>query len=177
MRFMRDCPIVTGGQTTFYKSYCVLDGGPRQYKIECASPVLIGFNHVRTGYCTHDEVCMDRVDTATCVSNSSPLKLQKARYSTGIQRVINRVTNPGPKGSNLGLTLTGSNDDVFFNAQRINVAPRDVDNNTIAASTSCRECSRFTYLDSPANLNNFDINITLPNDNDIANLYGIDWAS
>ena len=94
---MTSCPtsLYTYSYTEFIKSWCALQGDPREYNIECVDPshpeVQNGFHFTRTESCAQHEVCETYDDPedesrsmAYCVRQEPKLALLEASrdYST-----------------------------------------------------------------------------------------------
>ncbi|KAF2237190.1 hypothetical protein EV356DRAFT_496746 [Viridothelium virens] len=199
---MTDCPppihgSSSNGQDTFFDhSFCVQAGDPRAYIIDCGEQTMAaagqGVYHTQTRVsCAQTEACVivgnpeDPVNpeqVAMCVPLYPETALMQAQEAGDVRRARSILDGAGPSnmganGGNLALTLTGQHDNVLFKVSSIAVAPRDKNYNYLTGSVSCQICSRLTFVKSPSNTDNFGINITLPNANDIAILHNFSWTT
>lgn len=187
---MTDCPPPTGAassgaQLRFVQSWCVQDGDIRKYSIDCVDASLGpvgGFHTVTTGSCQQSEVCSTEVapdrDTqvALCVPISPSLRLLASSRDEATREAVYQLDGPGPSNVNFVLTLAGEHDDILFEASSLSLGPRDKSDNSLAGPQSCTNCAHLSFLKAPPNTANFDINITVPNNNDIAILHSFAWS-
>ena len=77
-------------------------------------------------------------------------------------------------GRNVGLVLTRQDEDNLFEAAQMTIVPRDADNDNLGPVASCSDCSRLVYPNTPANLTNYQINVTMSSGDSQAVLHATD---
>ena len=144
------------------------------------------------GSCQHDEVCIDHWappdglfpgywPIATRISTDLFVGLAQSMVAKEEQRMT--IALPRPNDKSMELVLTGQNAEgqndasIFFNASSIMAAPRDAKNNYLAAPTEFYgKCGSLLMNNSlPAGTTNIDVNITLPNQGDMAWIFPFSW--
>ena len=169
----------------FVSSVCVNDTSPREYSIECArpdTPIGAGPLSYRNGFCYEDEICVSRTSSthlaavALCFMGTAMITLAENAFADKTRRVVDRLYHPSQSGLNLELILTVSTkDQTSVKASSISLAPRGQNNVGMVNPVSCKACSRMNFLNAPANVDNFDINVTFANAQDVATLRSYSW--
>ena len=78
--------------------------------------------------------------------------------------------------ANVRLFLTEQHDyDESYTASEISITPRDSNNVTIAQPVSCSQCDTLSFVDPPANVDHFGVDVTLPNPQDTITLHTWSW--
>ena len=168
---------------------------PREFIVLCDKKASYFMGTSEIGQCRRDEMCFNSLSTvAWCVSGQSFLSfidtissIERQRRATILlqkrepgERVKRATTNSSEtkNGKQVVIMLyTQNNSDTLFQAQEMSIAARDVNNQTLGQTVSCKNCSYISLPDPPVYTQNFDFNLTFWRSDDRAFVKGwvLDW--
>lgn len=185
-REIRNCPYgpgMLGIFTLLNQSSCAPERGPLAFDVICQDGIL-GDNTARgEGQCNGYERCITRryqdlrpSAVASCVSEWARLRVPAVEGHAQIRQLLVETGPPNRIQNNVLIALTEHNNDDAYTAVWMSIEPRDRENHIIDEPVSCTQCDNLSFLQWPANLDHFLINVLTPRDNEKVDARVFVWA-